>query len=391
VTGWAHEDDIGKRHIALDPERGRVLLGADWAADHLESPISAIFHYGFSRDIGGGDYERVPADVADLAAPQLTVSAAALAPQLATLATAGGRLIIEDDLTYAGTPTFQVPAGGTEQGVTVVVGAANGARPVIAAAGDITLDIGANGTLILDGLVISGGALKLPAAVDNEKRTLVLRDCTLVPGRTLESDGSPASPGAPSLIIEHPFTELRLERCITGPLRTLADAAARATLTNCIVDAAGDARIAYGGLDAATHGAEVELEECTVIGVLDTELLRLGSDCIFTAPLKVARRQEGCLRFSYVPEGSVSPRRFHCLPDAAHSNAIPQFTSLRYADPGYCQLRGATDRAIREGAHDGGEMGVMHALHQPQRETNLRIRLDEYLRFGLRAGLFYAT
>ena len=25
--------------------------------------------------------------------------------------------------------------------------------------------------------------------------------------------------------------------------------------------------------------------------------------------------------------------------------------------------------------------GVMHALFQPQRETNLRIRLDEYLRF----------
>jgi hypothetical protein len=36
-------------------------------------------------------------------------------------------------------------------------------------------------------------------------------------------------------------------------------------------------------------------------------------------------------------------------------------------------------------------MGVMHALFQPQRETNLRIRLDEYLRFGLHAGLFYVT
>ncbi len=36
-------------------------------------------------------------------------------------------------------------------------------------------------------------------------------------------------------------------------------------------------------------------------------------------------------------------------------------------------------------------MGVMHPLFQPQREINLRIRLDEYLRFGLRAGLFYST
>jgi hypothetical protein len=34
---------------------------------------------------------------------------------------------------------------------------------------------------------------------------------------------------------------------------------------------------------------------------------------------------------------------------------------------------------------------VLDPLFQPQRETNLRIRLDEYLRFGLSAGLFYAT
>ena len=53
---------------------------------------------------------------------------------------------------------------------------------------------------------------------------------------------------------------------------------------------------------------------------------------------------------------------------------LPHFTSLRYGDPGYAQLRSATDRAIREGASDGGEIGVMHPLHQPQRETNLRIR-----------------
>jgi hypothetical protein len=36
-------------------------------------------------------------------------------------------------------------------------------------------------------------------------------------------------------------------------------------------------------------------------------------------------------------------------------------------------------------------MGALHALHQPQRETNLRERLDEYLRFGLEAGVFFAT
>ena len=47
--------------------------------------------------------------------------------------------------------------------------------------------------------------------------------------------------------------------------------------------------------------------------------------------------------------------------------------------------------AFDTGEGEGGEIGVMNALAQPQREINLRVRLDEYLRFGLRAGIFYAT
>ena len=36
-------------------------------------------------------------------------------------------------------------------------------------------------------------------------------------------------------------------------------------------------------------------------------------------------------------------------------------------------------------------MGAYHRLYAPQREANLRTRLDEYLRFGLEAGILYAT
>lgn len=64
---------------------------------------------------------------------------------------------------------------------------------------------------------------------------------------------------------------------------------------------------------------------------------------------------------------------------------------MRYGAPGYAQLRPASGQAILQGADDEGEIGVMHALFQPQREANLRTRLDEYLRFGLHAGLFYVT
>jgi hypothetical protein len=390
--GWAHEDDIRDHQIALDSARGRVLLGAARVADHASSPFLATFHYGGACDIGGGDYARTPANVADQAAPQLSASASqALQPLLDQLAARGGRLLIEDSLTYTETPTFKAPADTDREQPAVVIGAINGVRPLIIAAAPVLLEIAANGTLVLDGLVISGGALRLPAAADNENRRLVLRDCTLVPGLTLQPDGAPGTPGAPSLIVEHPFAEIILERCITGALHVVGESDATVKLTDCIVDAAQADGFAYAANAAQDAGAEISLEDCTMIGRVHTRLMRLATNCIFTATVHAARRQEGCIRFSFLPDGSITPRRFRCQPDGAHTQVLPHFTSLRYGHPGYCQLRAATARVIREGAKDGGEMGVMHSLFQPQRETNLRIRLDEYLRFGLSAGLFYAT
>ena len=68
-----------------------------------------------------------------------------------------------------------------------------------------------------------------------------------------------------------------------------------------------------------------------------------------------------------------------------------QYTSLRFGDPAYGQLRAGTPEVIRRGADDESEMGVTHLLYAPQREANLLLRLDEYLRFGLEAGIFYAS
>jgi hypothetical protein len=69
----------------------------------------------------------------------------------------------------------------------------------------------------------------------------------------------------------------------------------------------------------------------------------------------------------------------------------PNFTSTRYGDPGYSQLRQSCAREILTGAEDGSEMGVFSSLKNPQREANLRVSLDEYLRFGLAAEIFYMT
>jgi hypothetical protein len=392
--GWAHESGVDADTIAIDPRLGRAVLGSN-----VTGPLLATFHSGFSRAIGGGEYERTISG--DSFANQRTAGLGeTLQPSLDAIAS-GGRLVIRDSVTYAQSPVFKVDgvtAPGAP-GLEVVVTARNGARPLIASSGPITLDIGARGRLVLEGLVISGGALQLAAAVDEEPRELVLRHCTLVPGLTLNPDGNAASPGAVSLRVSHPLASVTLEQCITGALQVHVDADIQ--LVDCIVDAGSADAVAFEGTAPAGAGGAVTIRDSTVIGKMHMRLMALASNVIFfgrlatgdtwKAPLWVERKQEGCVRFSFVPDGSLVPRRFRCVPDDRHPDALPHFTSLRYADPGYAQLRDATDRAIREGAEDESEIGVMHPLYQPQRETNLRIRLEEYLRFGLHAGIFYAT
>ena len=393
-TGWAHEASVSPGTIAIDPRLGRVVRGASFTGTLL-----GTFHSGFSRPIGGGEYERSPAGES-LPIQRSAIRSEALQPHLDAIAS-GGRLVIEDSLTYAQTPVFKVDGvtAAATQGIEVVVTARNGARPLIAAGGGITLDIGARGRLVLEGMVISGGALLLNAAADDDQRELILRHCTLVPGLRLNPDGSPASPGATSLKVANPFAVITLEQCIVGALRLHPDA--EASLVDCIVDGGDPESVALEGAAAGTPGAELTIVDSTVIGKVKIRLMRLASNTIcfarlatgdtWAGPVLAERKQEGCVRFSFVPTGSLVPRRYHCVPNDRHPDALPHFTSLRYGDPGYAQLRSATDISIREGASDGGEMGVMHPLGQPLRETNLRIRLEEYLRFGLHAGIYYVT
>ncbi|MDE2452258.1 MAG: hypothetical protein KGL43_01575 [Burkholderiales bacterium] len=398
---WAHETDLSADEIGIDAERGRVLLGSHRAAQHAAAPFSATLHLGQARRFGGGEYERTPQGEA-LALQQVVAGGAALQAGLDAVR-GGGRLLVADSLTYAQTPLPHVDSVTTPgaPGLTVVFGARNGARPLIAAGGDITLDIGAHGSLVLDGLVISGATLRLAAAADDAPRTLVLRDCTLVPGRSLNPDRSPAHPGAVSLRIEHPFATVQIENSIVGALQCHPDA--QVSAVGSVIDAGTRELAAFEGLAAAEAGATLNLVDCSVVGLVHTRALELASNVIFlgatgaatpagwSAPLRVQRRQQGCVRFSWLPAGAITPRRYRCVSDDGDPALRPQFTSLRYGEPGYAQLLATTPAAIRQGADDEGEIGVMHPLAQPQREANLRIRLEEYLRFGLAAGLFYVT
>ena len=70
----------------------------------------------------------------------------------------------------------------------------------------------------------------------------------------------------------------------------------------------------------------------------------------------------------------------------------PLFTqrALRHARLRAARRPGCAEE-IRRGAEDGSEMGAFHDLFQPQREDNLRARLDEYTPAGSDAGLIFSS
>jgi hypothetical protein len=384
---WAHLPSNAAEKIALDPLLGRIALPPkpQWR----DEPVVVTYHYGFSADMGGGEYERGEAAAPDLRAVDSL-------PELqSALADLGDDTIVEvvDNGRYEnGTGLAIRPEPGTR----VELRARNGRRPIIAllTEGALSIESTARAVVIVDGFLISG-AITITGPL-----TLRLRHCTLVPGLRLDSDGAPIHREAPSLIIAGP-ANVEIERCIVG--RIVADAEASVTISDSVVDATAERGPAFGppmGGDGA-FGGRLRVERATIIGSVATRQLDLAFNAIFLGPLTVERTQIGYVRHSYLGEGSRTPARFDCQPancakaasagEAAGASLRPSFTSLRYGEPGYCQLGRGCPAEITAGADDGAEMGAFHDLYQPQRLANLSALFPDYLRFGLEAGIFFAT
>jgi len=415
--------------VAVDPVLGRITV----PVGDQPRRIAVDYAYGFPGDIGAGPHDRraalaaiddaaaadwaITASTAPTPGPtsgatlridwSVTVSAdpavdpvpgqrvrsigAALAlwdnrPDLQEGQV--GVIAITDSATYVESLDIVVPAGDRLLIVAATVPPPDGgpAVPNIAAlaavgvmphvVGDIRVRVTgeseASAEVMLDGLSVEGDV----HVAGDGLTGLVVADCTLL------DDGRRAGGW------------IRAENNRHLAVRVLRTVAAGAVLGDAETLAVADSILHAGcrtdvvAVDA--DSARADVTACTIFGETCVRVLT-ASNTIFRDRVEVRRLQEGCVRFSYLPFTSRTPRRYLCQPASEDSRVEPVFTADEPVDPAFAQLAPTCPREIARGADDEGEMGAYHYLQQPQRLANLTAQLDRYLRFGLEAGLFFAT
>ncbi len=255
----------------------------------------------------------------------------------------------------------------------------------------------------LDGLLISGRSVLIEGSISE----VLIRHCTLVPGWTLDTVCCPENETEPSLELSDTNARLTIEYSIVGSIvideNQVAIDPIQISISDSVLDATRTTLEALSGPDDTFAHAELRILRSTVFGLVRTHAIMLAENSIFDGRVNVARSQTGCVRFCYVPPDSRTPRRYNCQPDLvaaglqgaeraqAEMRVRPQFNSVRYGTPTYCQLAETCAPEIKRGADDESEMGVFHDLFQPQREANLRARLDEFTPAGMNAGLIFVT
>jgi hypothetical protein len=434
LSAWAYRPMPGE--VAVDPELGRIAFSSRNSPD---MGVWVTFNEGLPDEIGGGEYARNPSPVGDrrpyAVGPgghnSLMEAIAAFESDSAAGRTPDGAVIeITDGAVYQERVELTLRPGDRLE-----LRAADGCRPVIR-----LLDLYANRPdqmrirgvdehaeragpcaapppkLVLDGLLITGRSVEIVGTIGQ----VLIRDCTLVPGWSLDHDCRPAHESEPSIELVDTDATLLVQRSIVGAILVSDSDVTTDPIDICVadsvVDGTGVDRPAVSAPDGLHAHARLTVLRTTVIGQIMTYAVVLGEDAIFNGPVRVVRSQLGCMRYCHVPAGSRTPRRHRCQPDLSRAAAsdraaalglssserdslvadetlgiAPEFESLRYGTPTYARLALACPREISRGASDGGEMGVYHDLFQPQRVDAVTLALDDYTPAGMTVGLVFAT
>ena len=411
---WAH---LPVSKVSIDPALGRIAFPPD---DHPVN-VRVTYHHAFSMALGGGEYER--RQTFALSGGVTSVVQGQSLQAALNGARGGGIVEIDDNGRYAHEETLSFVV---EADARLEVRAANEHQPTIILTNDVRIELHPGSELTLNGLMIAGRCVVAAAGSGTGAAALALRHCTLVPGLALTQAGKPRFPDQPSLVVNAPGATVEIDHCILGGVRSGRETAIK--ITSSIVDAMGDEQVALSADNGIAAGGVLSLLNSTVVGRVHTSRLEEASNSILMAlpatsgpwkhPVISDQNQHGCVRFCFLPPNSIVPRRYRCQPDLAVEEALlqadqaagslsapqrrsitdatqsrvrPVWTTMRYGQPAYGQFGRSCPSELRTGAEDEAEMGAFHDVFAAQRERDLRIRLQEYLRFGLEAGIFYST
>jgi hypothetical protein len=419
LSGWLYQPARG--FIAIDPELGRIAFPPRQLPKY---GVWVSYYYGFSTDIGGGEYDR------PLAQPRLySMYRVGQSEELKRIGDALAQWRTDQpqhaviEITDSGVYVEPIAIELAED-QTLQLRAANHKRPVIRLLDwqtdlpdSLSVVLASGSHFTLDGLLVTGRGIQVrgitnednqPPQVQNGSAGVTIRHSTLVPGWSLKGDCVPNRPSEPSLELINTEACVTIEHSILGAIRISIDVVQEDPLpidvSDSILDATDPERDVLCGPAGQLAHARLTIARSTVFGCICLHAIRLAEDSIFIGTIKVARRQIGCVQFSYVPPGSRTPRRYECQSDLVEQavsgpanqererlRVRPIFNSMRYGTPTYCQLALTCADEIKRGAEDESEMGVFHDLYQPQREANLRTRLDEFTPADMQAGIIFAS
>lgn len=438
LSGWRYPVEAGK--VAIDPVRGRIAFPQGHSQ---KKHLWVSYQYGFSADLGGGEYPRTlsqPMDAKIIRVSGLDALRDALLPWQESEPTQEQPRSAIVEITDS--DVYDLPINlSLQKGCSLKLRAANGTRPTLRLL-DWNVDLpdalsvrGAQSSrFTLDGLLVTGRGVLVSGPEMNpdggnqlsssdDLCDITFRHCTLVPGWTLDCDCEPCSADEASIRLVSTTARVKIDHCILGSIKVELDQAAeeplRLEINDSIWDATSSERHALSSDRGQLAYARLTVARCTVFGKVLTHEIALAENSIFNGEVCVARRQTGCVRFCYLSVESRTPRRYECQPDlvraavranfsgstATESELVerdaelireservePEFNSIRYGTPTYAQLSATCASEISRGADDESELGAFHDLFQPQRAANLRARLDEYTPAGMDTGIIYAT